>query len=434
MSLSASVVCGAAMAVAQPAAPLPQPATPAKVAEPEKKPVRTIDPAAVKLLEEAAAKSGKLRDVSFDVTKKSSDEEVVASVSILMESPGKLFPLRTYRFALKDSKGQRTREWSADGKQVWMLDHRTKKAFSMAAGSDVPAPMDLFMALPDGAFDSMAKPAGSNQVEAVFLADAEVAGVKCRVVRETSEAVMEDEVDGAKPRTMTETIVRYLGPDLFVRKTQFEVSAGDGVNDWKTEAVVSNLKVDAGLRANGFTIKTPDGYTVEKGTLKNMGLENSAAIHPDCEKGERKEFNAKVGTPANPFTLKTPDGKEVTLDSLKGRVVLLDFWATWCGPCKKAMPTLQEISEKYADKSVSVIGVLCSDTREEAAAKYMSDKKFTYTLLLKGDDLASSYGITGLPTMILIGKDGKIAQTWVGFDPDEKAKIGEAVEKALAGK
>lgn len=424
---SASVICGAAMAVAQPAATLPQPATPAKVAEPVKQPVRTIDPAAVKLLEEAAAKSGKLRDVSFDVTKKSMDETMVASVSILMESPGKLFPLRTYRFALKDSKGQRTREWSADGKQVWLLDHRTKKAFSMDAGTDVPPPMDLFMALPEGMFET-AKLEGIERAEVVLLADAEVEGVKCKVVKEVSEAVMGDEEMGAKPLTITETTVRCVGPDLLVRKTQHEI--GDGAHFEKSEAVVSNLRVDAGLGADSFTTKTPEGYTAEKGTPENMGLEDPA-IDPN---GAAPEFKAKVGEPANPFTLKTPDGKEVTLDSLKGRVVLLDFWATWCGPCKMAMPTLQEISEKYADKSVSVIGVLCSDTREEAAAKYMSDKKFTYTLLLKGDDLASSYGITGLPTMILIGKDGKIAQTWVGFDPDEKAKIGEAVEKALASK
>ncbi len=117
------------------------------------------------------------------------------------------------------------------------------------------------------------------------------------------------------------------------------------------------------------------------------------------------------------------------------RVVLLDFWATWCGPCKAAMPSIQKLSEKYQGKAVSVFGV---NTWERGAAdvaqKYMAKNKYTYGLLLKGDDLAKTYGISGIPTFVLIGPDGKILHLGVGFEEGEGDRMAEIIDTALAGK
>src|SRR5262249_32574459 len=141
-----------------------------------------------------------------------------------------------------------------------------------------------------------------------------------------------------------------------------------------------------------------------------------------------------AGDEAPAFALKDPAGKEVTLASLKGRVVLLDFWATWCGPCKAAMPSIQKLHEKYKGKSVTVLGV---NTWErggpDLAAKYMEKSGYTYGLVVKGDDLAKTYGISGIPTIVLIGPDGKILHIAVGFAEGEEEHLAKLIDKALGG-
>ena len=128
-------------------------------------------------------------------------------------------------------------------------------------------------------------------------------------------------------------------------------------------------------------------------------------------------------------------GKEVRLADYKGKVILIDFWATWCGPCKMAMPKIQALHEKYRDKAVSVFGV---DTWERGAAdiaqKYMAQQGYTYGLLLKGDDLAKAYGISGIPTVVLIGPDGKILFTSVGFADKEEEHLAELIDGAMGAR
>lgn len=111
--------------------------------------------------------------------------------------------------------------------------------------------------------------------------------------------------------------------------------------------------------------------------------------------------------------------------------VLVDFWATWCGPCKAAMPSIQKISEDYKGKDVVVLGVNTWERKEGAGKKYMDDKGYTYGCLLKGDDLAKDYGISGIPTLVVIGKDGKIALIEVGFGPTGDKGLRTAIDAAL---
>jgi thiol-disulfide isomerase/thioredoxin len=124
----------------------------------------------------------------------------------------------------------------------------------------------------------------------------------------------------------------------------------------------------------------------------------------------------------------------VTLASLKGKVVLLDFWATWCGPCKAAMPSIQKIHDDYKDKGVAVLGVNTWEKKEDGAKKYMESKGFNYGCLLKGDDLATAYGVTGIPTLVVIGKDGKVALVEVGMGPNGADGLRKAIDAALAAK
>ena len=113
--------------------------------------------------------------------------------------------------------------------------------------------------------------------------------------------------------------------------------------------------------------------------------------------------------------------------------VVVDFWATWCGPCKAAMPSIQKISEDYKGKDVVVLGVNTWERDPDGAKKYMESKGFTYPCLGKGDDLATAYGMSGIPTLVVIGKDGKIVEIEVGFGPGGDTGLRTAIDKALAG-
>jgi thiol-disulfide isomerase/thioredoxin len=229
--------------------------------------------------------------------------------------------------------------------------------------------------------------------------------------------------------------VRHVGADdLMSRKIE---SWTTFTGDWGEEApaprsfvgTYTNVKTNSKPADSTFQLAAKTGYTTAEPDAAELGIESK----------ERPKLKFAVGDTAPAFTLASRDGKDVTLADLKGRVVLLDFWATWCGPCKMAMPGVQKLSEKYKDQAVSVFGV---DTFEggapakaaEKARKYMDSKKYTYGLLFAGDKLAKTYGISGIPTFVLIDKDGKIIHIGVGFDEDGEDKLAEKIDKALNSK
>src|SRR6188768_2915975 len=121
--------------------------------------------------------------------------------------------------------------------------------------------------------------------------------------------------------------------------------------------------------------------------------------------------------PANlNFTLKDMNEQEVSLASYKGKVILLDFWATWCGPCKVEIPGFIEFQKKYGSAGLQVIGVSVDDTPAKLKP-YVADMKMSYVVLqgLGQDDLLDSYKATlALPTTVLIARDGKICQSHIG--------------------
>jgi thiol-disulfide isomerase/thioredoxin len=126
--------------------------------------------------------------------------------------------------------------------------------------------------------------------------------------------------------------------------------------------------------------------------------------------------NAK---PANfDFTMKDLAGKDVALSSFKGKVVLLNFWATWCGPCKAEIPGFVELQEKYKDKLV-IVGFSVDDPADKAKA-FADEYKINYPILLgEGrEDVQDSYGpIWGIPASFLISKDGKVCRKHMGIAP-----------------
>ena len=125
--------------------------------------------------------------------------------------------------------------------------------------------------------------------------------------------------------------------------------------------------------------------------------------------------NAK---PANlNFTLKDVQNKEVKLSSLKGKVVLLDFWATWCGPCKIEIPWFIEFQQKYGKDGLQVVGVSIDDTLEKLKP-YTTQMKMNYIVLqgLDQEAMQDAYGpLFGIPVTVLISRDGKMCHKHVGL-------------------
>jgi len=122
--------------------------------------------------------------------------------------------------------------------------------------------------------------------------------------------------------------------------------------------------------------------------------------------------------PANlAFTLKDVEGKDVSLESFKGKVVLIDFWATWCGPCKVEIPHFIEFQQKYGDKGLQIVGISVDDPVDKLAP-YVKEMGMNYPVLqgLGHDEVQDAFGpILGIPVSVMISRDGKVCATHTGL-------------------
>lgn len=133
-------------------------------------------------------------------------------------------------------------------------------------------------------------------------------------------------------------------------------------------------------------------------------------------KKAEKVLALKQGPVAPDFRLKSLDGKEIRLSDYKGRVVILDFWATWCPPCKAEIPSFIEMHGELAEEGLVVIGAAADDPRK--VRKFAAEYGINYPIVIADAALANDYGgIMGLPTTFVIDREGRIARTYVGFRP-----------------
>lgn len=149
-----------------------------------------------------------------------------------------------------------------------------------------------------------------------------------------------------------------------------------------------------------------------------------------------------IGKPAPDFVLQDLSGKTVALSSFKGKPLLINFWATWCGPCKIETPWLIELQNEYASKGFEIVGIstegedLKPDDKEglgrqkTAIAKFVKDEHMQYPVLINGDSLASVYGgLDAMPTSIYVNAEGKVVAVQLGIT--SKDDMEENVKKAL---
>jgi peroxiredoxin len=140
------------------------------------------------------------------------------------------------------------------------------------------------------------------------------------------------------------------------------------------------------------------------------------------------------GKDAPAFTLSGLDGKQVNSADFKGSVVVVDFWATWCGPCVASLPQLDEI---YKNLKSSGLKVFALDQQEDkpTVQKWVTDNKLSIPALLDSDGkVGQAYGAQAIPETVVIGKDGKIRKVVVGASPENEQALRDAINKALAEK
>jgi thiol-disulfide isomerase/thioredoxin len=136
--------------------------------------------------------------------------------------------------------------------------------------------------------------------------------------------------------------------------------------------------------------------------------------------------------PATNFSLPGRDGKPVQLSALKGKVVLLDFWATWCTGCKVEIPWFIEFDKAYRAKGLAAIGVSMDDEGWKTIEPYLKKNPISYTIVAGNFDAAAPYDITALPVTVLIDRTGRVAAKHVGvvnkksFESELKQLLAES--------
>lgn len=142
--------------------------------------------------------------------------------------------------------------------------------------------------------------------------------------------------------------------------------------------------------------------------------------------------NVETGYPAPSFTLPNLSGTKVSLSNYNGRVVMLDFWATWCPPCRMSIPKLQEFYGKYEKKGFTVVGISL-DENKNAVPKFVQDRGIKYDVLLGGDsNVTETYKVWSLPTFYLLDRNLKVYKKWFGYYPGLEQEWQKSIEKLLS--
>ena len=145
--------------------------------------------------------------------------------------------------------------------------------------------------------------------------------------------------------------------------------------------------------------------------------------------------SALAGELAPDFTLRDIDGKEVKLSTFKGKVVMVNFWATWCGPCKIEMPHLDKMDREFEDRGFEVISISTDDARAASKVKPLIKRGgYGFTVLLDKDTtvVAQYNPAKTLPYNALIGRDGRIHKVYQGYNPGDEVEMRKDVEGLLA--
>lgn len=205
---------------------------------------------------------------------------------------------------------------------------------------------------------------------------------------------------------------------VLARQGRPDIKSAIYVVDYET------IKPGAALKAEAFAWLPPEGTRQRVGAVK--GGEKVGA-----ERDDTSDAAALVGQPAPDFELKDLMGETVRLSKAKGAVVVLDFWASWCGPCVAGLPRLDKLQRDYAGKGVKVYAINLRENKKEAADFAVANNLRLTILLDPKGEVAKQYRVEGIPQTVIIGRDGVVRKVIVGFDPDADAGVRQFIDEVL---
>ncbi len=177
----------------------------------------------------------------------------------------------------------------------------------------------------------------------------------------------------------------------------------------------------------------PGAIELDLSHLRKLDQFDATNLEVDTPAGYvRREYTAggpAVGEAAPSWTL---DG--ISLASLRGKIIILDFWATWCGPCRASLPALQHLFEQYGGRGLEIIGATWNESGDPDA--FAKEVGISYPHV-KGDAIASAYGVdnSGIPTMFVIDRHGRIADFFIGWDGEATVRqLNARIDALMAGK
>ncbi len=222
----------------------------------------------------------------------------------------------------------------------------------------------------------------------------------------------------------------YIGRDDHLPRAM-ERHTGRGERRGVVRLELADVTTDIPLEPADVPLAVPPGW-------REVDVDAVRASEPLSGRPERGTGRSRTpdgllarGATAPDFRLPRADGSSLALSELRGRVVVIDFWATWCAPCRKALPSIQALATAYAGRDVSVLGISTAE-RGGDPATMLAEKGCTYELLLHGERIAIDWGVAALPTFYVLDGEGKVVYAARGATHGEETAIRQAIDAALA--
>jgi peroxiredoxin len=384
--------------------------------EQPKKPQAKVSPDARTLLDQLSAAYKKLNSLNvsgtltadIDVGGESSRETSAFEASF--QAPNK------FKHEIKDARGRTDLVLGSTGEKLYAFrprhnDYKQAAAPKERAAFDrIPNPMrDLLQmqnpSLMAALCDDASKFLLDGVTEVAKVPDTDIAGAKLPTLEFKSEHG--DYRVALDPQTK---LIRRIDFDMVKTFTKHR----DDVKKYLLTYDYTHSSPVANPAPEAFAWAVPD--------------DAREAVTAAPEVGENAE-KALTGKPAPDFSLKGMDGKPVALADLQGNVIILDFWATWCGPCRASLPGLNKLHKELKEKGLQTFAVDLEESKDvvqPVAAKICPDIPVLFD---EDSKVAKSYGVSGIPQTVVIGKDGKIRKIIIGGG--NEARIRAAAEAAL---